>query len=157
VGGWGLVLGDEASGAWLGRALLSRALHVRDGLAEPSGLIGKVMEQFGGDPAKVVQFAAQSNPADFATLAPLVAEAFAADDPVAVALLKAGTDYLERGLTALGWRADARLCLLGGLAPLYTRALFPQLSGSLAAPLGSALDGALAMAKQAAMAQAGQA
>ena len=26
-GGWGLVFGDEASGAWLGRAILSRALR----------------------------------------------------------------------------------------------------------------------------------
>ncbi|HOZ35100.1 MAG TPA: BadF/BadG/BcrA/BcrD ATPase family protein, partial [Tabrizicola sp.] len=30
VGGWGLVLGDEGSGAWLGRSLLARALRAVD-------------------------------------------------------------------------------------------------------------------------------
>jgi glucosamine kinase len=31
IGGWGLVLGDEGSGAWIGRALCAAALRAEDG------------------------------------------------------------------------------------------------------------------------------
>lgn len=153
VGGWGLVLGDEASGAWLGRALLARALHVRDGLAEPSALVVTVMDRFGNDPAEIVRFAATANPAAFATLAPMIAEALDAGDPAAADLLNAGAGWIERGLHGLGWRPGARLCLLGGLGPLYARALPSQLSEAIVPPIGTALDGALALARQAGAAQ----
>ncbi|WP_116599428.1 BadF/BadG/BcrA/BcrD ATPase family protein [Primorskyibacter marinus] len=153
VGGWGLVLGDEASGAWLGRALLARALHVRDGLAEPSALVAKVMDRFGNDPAALVRFASTATPADFAVFAPLIAEALDAGDPAAADLLNTGAGWIERGLHRLGWRPGARLCLLGGLGPLYTRALPAQLSEAVAPPVGTALDGALALARQAGAAQ----
>lgn len=147
VGGWGLVLGDEASGAWLGRALLARALHVRDGLADPSPLIARAMDRFGNDPAEVVRFAATATPTDFATLAPMVAEAFDAGDPAAADLLNVGAGWIERGLHALGWQPGARLCLLGGLGPLYARALPSHLSDAVVPPLGTALDGALSLAQ----------
>lgn len=153
VGGWGLVLGDEASGAWLGRALLARTLHVRDGLAEPSALAAKVMDRFGNDPAQLVRFAATANPAEFAAFAPMIAEALDAGDPAAADLLNTGAGWIERGLHMLGWRPGTRLCLLGGLGPLYARALPSQLSEAIVPPVGTALDGALALARQADAAQ----
>ncbi|TAG24906.1 MAG: ATPase, partial [Rhodobacterales bacterium] len=56
VGGWGLVLGDEGSGAWLGRALLARALRAVDGFVPMTPLLAEVIAAQ-GDPGGIVAFA----------------------------------------------------------------------------------------------------
>ena len=45
IGGWGLRLGDEASGAWLGRRVLSRVLDWRDGVVDGRGWAGPNLVQ----------------------------------------------------------------------------------------------------------------
>ena len=68
MGGWGFVLGDEASGAWLGRRLLQHVLHVADGLAPATGLTEAALQQLGGIPAGLVDIARAARPAHFAAL-----------------------------------------------------------------------------------------
>ncbi|WP_372840053.1 BadF/BadG/BcrA/BcrD ATPase family protein, partial [Phaeovulum sp.] len=85
IGGWGLTLGDEGSGAWLGRALCARALLAIDGFTEKTPLLAELVTDFGG-PQGIVGFAARATPADFAALAPRVA---GLDDPAALALMDA--------------------------------------------------------------------
>ena len=67
-----------------------------------------------------------------------------ATDPVARALLREGAEWILRAIRALGWTEGERLCLLGGLGPHYA----PLLGLPVAEPLGSALDGALALAAE---------
>ncbi len=83
IGGWGLHLGDEGSGAWIGRAVLARALRALDGLAERTPLLQALMDEAGG-PAGLVTLAAGARPADFARFAPRVIDS---DDPAAVAVM----------------------------------------------------------------------
>jgi glucosamine kinase len=141
VGGWGYQLGDEASGAWLGRRLLSATLHAADGLRPASPLAKAVIDRFGGTPG-IVAFAKDARPADMAGLAARLIED--RRDPVAAELLREGADWVLRVIRALGWMPEEPLCLLGGLGPHYA----PLLDVPVAAPQGTALDGALALAAE---------
>lgn len=139
AGGWGSRLGDEASGAWLGRGLLAATLHAEDGLRPRTPLSALLRARFGG-PAEIVAFARDARPADLAALA---AEMSAqAADPLAQDLLREGAGWILRSARALGWAPGERLVLAGGLGPAYA----PFLDAPTAAPEGSALDGALALA-----------
>lgn len=156
VGGWGLRLGDEASGAWLGRQLLGLVLEVVDGLREETALIAKTFEAFDRSPGKIVKFSREAPPVEFATLAPRIIDAAEAGDPSGVFLMEEGAAYLERTIVKLGWRKGERLCLVGGIAPRYRDYLSKDLARSVVPAKGTALDGALRLAASLAV-QNGQA
>jgi len=80
AGGWGLVLGDECSGAWLGRELLRATLRAHDGFGANSPLTKSVLTEFNGDPSRIVLFARDAAAADFASYAPRLFSAEAAED-----------------------------------------------------------------------------
>jgi len=149
MGGWGFALGDEASGAWMGRRLLQNVLHVADGLVPATALTEAALQKFGGTPAGVVEFAREASPARFAAHAPDILEAAMAGDAAAKAIMDDGAAYILRGLNALGWQPGETLCPLGGLAPHYAAFLPAEVAASFAEPVGSALDGALALAAEA--------
>lgn len=148
VGGWGFNVSDEASGAWLGRALLTHALQAEDGIAAHSTLSRDILEKLGGRDA-VVTFAAQARPGDFADLAPDVVEAAARGDDLARNLMRSGADYLTRALSALEFTPGDVLCLSGGLGPHYEAYLPNELTRNLHPRRGSALDGAFELARRA--------
>jgi glucosamine kinase len=141
IGGWGFHLGDQASGAWLGRRLLQEALLARDGLRAATPLLTATFARDYGD-GGLPAFQHRARPADFARLAPQVT---AADDPAARALMEEGAAYLRAGLEALGWRRGETLCLTGGVGPFYA----PLLGHPVTAPRGTALNGALILAGRA--------
>ncbi|QFU09530.1 Glucosamine kinase GspK [Rhodobacteraceae bacterium THAF1] len=143
LGGWGLILGDEASGAWLGRMALSRCLMAVDGLIPHSDLTRDLIDRHAGA-AGIVRFARTATPRDFAALTPLILADDA--DPVAASLLSEGAAYLDRALTTLGLTPGARLCLTGGLGPTYAAWLAASNMAHLTRSTGDALDGALTLA-----------
>ncbi|SHJ67042.1 glucosamine kinase [Palleronia salina] len=146
IGGYGLQVSDQASGAWLGRAALSEALLAHDGLRPGSELGEQLMTRMGGDPGGIVAFAARATPADYAALAPLVVTAAGAQDDIACDLMRRGADYIDRAVRAFGIPRGGVLCLAGGVGPHYTGWLADDLRAVLAPPRGSALDGALSLA-----------
>ncbi len=146
VGGWGMLLGDQASGAWLGRELLARVLEWQDGLREASGLLERTLSAFDGEPSAIVAFAAKAQPRDIAGHAPSLLDAADAGDAVAVEIMRDGAAYLRHALDSLEYRGGDRLCLMGGIGARYGSYIEPLYTEHLAAPLGSALDGALRLA-----------
>jgi len=142
VGGWGLVLGDEGSGAWLGRALCAQALRAADGLAAVTPLLAELETEFGGN-AGVLRFAATATPADFATLAPRVV---ASNDPAAQALMADAVARVAEAIAHLQ-PADTALPVVftGGLAPVFAARLSQR--WPMTPALGDALDGALWLAR----------
>jgi glucosamine kinase len=150
VGGWGFPVSDQGSGAWLGLRAIRAALWAHDGLAEPTPLTEAVLAEFGGDPEMVVAWLETALPRDYAALAPMVvthAEAGAAD---AAAILGDAAGEVAAMLDRLFGLGPARVCLMGGLAPVMARRLPERLRTRLSAPLGDALDGALILARRAA-------
>lgn len=148
IGGWGLNLGDQASGAWLGRELLEHALLVHDGLADGCALSAAMLEAFGG-PGGIVRFASKARPADYAAFAPRIVAAGQAGQAAGRLLMRRGAAYLMDALAAMEFGRDDVLCLTGGLGPHYAEHLPEEVRTRIIAPEGSALDGALALAKAA--------
>ncbi|MWD29740.1 hypothetical protein E0K89_019865, partial [Aquicoccus sp. SCR17] len=145
LGGWGLNLGDQGSGAWLGRRALEAALLTHDCILHPGPLSALLLEEFGNDPLALVAFSRTAGSADYARFAPQVVD-LAGDDAVARNLMEEGAAYVAAALDSLGYAAGGRLCLTGGLGPSYLPFLPKGMRGAVVAPEGTPLDGALALA-----------
>lgn len=142
VGGRGFLMGDQGSGAVLGRALLAQAMRAGDGLAPMTPLLRNLLEEFGGIEG-IIGFGNRAHPGDFARLAPRMVTS---DDPAARAILKAARDDLLDILTTLRGAEDLPVTFTGGLGPHYSAALADALPQRAAQ--GTGLDGALAMAQE---------
>lgn len=148
LGGWGLVLGDQASGAWLGRAALGHALLAHDGIEPHGELTRAILARFGGAPAPMVAFARDAAPRDFAAFAPGVADASAAGDAAGLALMRRGAGYLQACVDRAGLTDGDVVCLMGGLGPRYAPFLEGWVRARVRPPQGDALDGALLLARR---------
>src|SRR6056297_175946 len=148
VGGWGMQVSDQASGAWLGRSLLERVLLCHDGLEDHGALTLETFEALDEDPMNVVRYARTARPSDYALFAPNVLAAARTGDATAEALMRDGASYLLRGIGVLERDVSEVLCLTGGIGPAYAPYLPEEVQARLAPPEGSALDGALSLARQ---------
>ncbi|ENN87800.1 hypothetical protein RHSP_47546 [Rhizobium freirei PRF 81] len=146
IGGWGFVIGDQASGARLGRDLLERAVLAFDRVTAASPLTDAVMAEYGNDPERVVEFAHASKPKDFARYSPIVFEYAAMNDVVALDIVKTAAKAITESLDALLWPECPSICLLGGLAQAYRPWLDTRHKTLLAEPRGDVLRGAIDLA-----------
>jgi glucosamine kinase len=146
IGGWGFVVGDQSSGARLGRDLLEFALLAHDGVCSPSAITRVVLAEFAGDPQKIVEFAHVSKPGDFGRYAPLVFSHALEGDVIAVQIVRNAAASIDRTLESLLWPECRTVCLLGGLAAAYRPWLRPDHQALLAEPKADALQGAAAFA-----------
>ncbi len=139
-GGYGFLLGDEGSGASLGRALLSRSLRALDGVVQMTPLLKATLHRMGG-PGGIVAFAFAAQPADFAALAP---EISASDDPAAKAIMALAMQDVAALLDRLQAGTGLPVVFLGGLGPTYARRF--QTRWPIIRAIGTGLDGALQLA-----------
>ncbi|WP_026820970.1 N-acetylglucosamine kinase [Arthrobacter castelli] len=160
VDGWGHVLGDAGSGAWIGAAGLDAAFRALDG--RPGGsadLLDRLRARF-GSPEQVVHdvYTRDDRAGLLATFVPDIAELAAAGDRVATSILHhAGAELASTGQAALAGGLPPRLALTGGLfnaSPLLREGLVDELTAArpeieLVDPAGTALDGAVELAVRA--------
>ena len=147
VGGWGSIVGDEGSGAWLGRELLRRVLWAHDGRIELSPLLKAGFEQFRCDPHAIVRWASNASPGDFGTMAPLVVEHAQSGDVIGGELMRAAASHIDALAARLVMLGANRIALVGGLADHMRPWVSDQTVMYLTTPAGSALDGALLLAR----------
>ena len=101
-GGWGAVIGDEGSGAWVGRRALSVVTAAADGREPDTALMGAVLTAAQvNDPRELIEWAAQATPAQLATLAPVVTSVADAGDLRANALISLAVEELVLHVRAL--------------------------------------------------------
>ncbi|TMV93621.1 ATPase [Thioclava sp. BHET1] len=143
IGGWGLVLGDEGSGGWIGRALLTRALHAYDGRVEMTPLLRAVLDEARG-PEHLVDRMRLAPPSGFATYARRVIEA--PDDGAARAVLAAADETIAEAIADLQQGAALPVCFTGGLGAVFAHRLEGRLGAPVLPAQGSGLDGAVALA-----------
>lgn len=147
LGGRGFLLGDEGSGAVLGRSLLAEAMRAADGFRPMTPLLAALLDEFGGIEG-IIGFGNRARPAEFARLAPRIV---AADDPAARALFDTAVDELRHTIAMLQQGQVVPVIFTGGLGPHYAARLagdWPQRAAA-----GSGVDGALAMARELAQAR----
>lgn len=107
-GGWGPAVGDEGSGAWLGRRALSVIAAAHDGREPDTALTGAILTALELEAAEdLVEWAADATPADYARIAPVVLQVAAGGDLRANAL----TSFCVEEL-ALHVRTLARRCFV---------------------------------------------
>lgn len=146
-GGWGLRAGDQASGAWLGMNALQNSLLAHDGIIPPCGLTTQLMDRY-GSPIAIAQCLATADAHILAELAPVVVHAAQTGDALAIRLMQDGADYIAKALGGIGHRPEDPLYVAGGLGPHYAPYLLDDLTATITPAKGSALDGALMLARQ---------
>lgn len=146
IGGWGFLIGDQGSGARIGRELLEETLLAYDGISEASGMTRALLAVFRDEPRDVVEFTTTAKPGDFGGFAPMIFEHAGRGDPVAQKILSRAVADIEASLAVLQLRPGDPLCLLGGLAQLYAPLLSAPVRALLREPLQDALGGAVRMA-----------
>ncbi|MFJ3025204.1 N-acetylglucosamine kinase [Streptomyces tendae] len=138
--GWGHLLGDCGSGAWIGRAGLEAALRAHDGREGGSApLLARAEERFGpaaGLPGQV--YPRSDRPAVLASFAPEVA-ACAAADPVAAEILRTAARHLAD--------SAASVCPAGGEPLVAVTGGLTRLGDPLLVPLGDELAKRLPQAR----------
>ena len=147
IGGFGLVLGDEASGAWLGRTAMSAALKLAEGRFAESAFLAGLLGELGGR-SGLIQAAAGHSPSQFAKLAPRIFEAAVSGDQGAETIVGLGVDHIVLSLSDLGWQDGARLCLTGGLAQAYAPFLPDHMQSAIVQAKGDGLAGAEILAQR---------
>jgi glucosamine kinase len=90
VGGWGPVLGDQASGHWIGVQALRAAVRARD-FNQPSMLLDRLLDFWSTpSPEELINVVHRLPPPDFSQLAKIVAECAEQGDAVAFDVLVLG-------------------------------------------------------------------
>lgn len=151
IAGWGFQVSDLGSGARLGQLALQESLLAYDAIRPITGLSKAILAEFGNNPENVVDFARLAKPGDYGRYTPKVFEFARQGDEAAIRILKTGADGINEALDAVNaiTRGKGRLCLLGGLAPLYPEYLAERHRSRLSEPLADALTGAVALAVKA--------
>jgi glucosamine kinase len=154
VGGWGLPLSDEGSGAWLGGEALRRVLWAHDGRIAWTPLLRALFAEFDNDPHAIVRWTQHASPRDFGTFVPHIVEFTERGDPVASELMKRAGFHIDALAARLVAAGTERICLVGGCAPFIEPWLDDKTRSHLVEPAGDALQGALHLARAAAHARA---
>lgn len=122
AGGWGLAIGDEGSGAWIGRRALGIVAAAHDNREPATALTGAILTATQvNDVEDLVAWAIAARPSDLAALAPAVFTEAANDDTRAASLVSLAVEELVLHVRALARtlfvdeRAEIPVALSGGL------------------------------------------
>ncbi|WP_052274190.1 N-acetylglucosamine kinase [Arthrobacter sp. L77] len=155
--GWGHLLGDVGSGAWVGRRALETALRAHDGRAGGSpALLASLTGQF-GSPDQLVSglYSSPNRSAVLASFVPATAAAAHDGDPVASGILRhAGAELAGTCSAAFVPGLPLTVAWTGGLfeaSPLVLAAFSEHLTAlrpgvRLTPASGTSLDGAMGLA-----------
>ncbi|MBK1868744.1 BadF/BadG/BcrA/BcrD ATPase family protein [Aestuariivirga sp. YIM B02566] len=150
IGGFGFWLGDQGSGAILGRGALRRAALALDNLIPSSPLLEEILAEFHRDRDGFADWARHALPRDYARYAPRIFAAATSGDRYGAELVEEAARAVARLARELLARGAPSVALVGGLAKPLTPFMPEELTAHLIAPKRDALDGAIMMARRAA-------
>jgi glucosamine kinase len=147
IGGWGLPISDEGSGAWIGIEALRRVLWAHDGRIAWTPLLRVLFTEFANDPHAIVGWTTTASPRDFGAFAPCIVDHAIRADAAAVELMQTAATHIDRLAVRLIALGVARLALVGGFASGLQPWLAAETKSRLIEPAGDAVDGALTLAR----------
>lgn len=147
IGGWGLPISDEGSGAWIGSEALRRVLWAHDGRIGWTPLLRALFANFSNDPHAIVGWTAVASPRDFGGFAPQIADYARRDDAAAIELMQSAAGHIDSLAARLIALRVPRLALVGGFAAALQPWLASQTISRLVEPIGDAVQGALTLAR----------
>lgn len=169
AGGWGFHIGDQMSGAILGRELVRRAVEADDGLVSGSPLTQAVVDRLGGSINAVMDWsfpkaavAAAPAPADgtapatllgrapaeYGALMPMFFEYFEKGDPVARELMDQQMGYIDNYVAWFKARGVTRMAAVGGFGTRLYPLMIARYGDFIVTPQHEPLHGAVILAKQ---------
>ena len=168
-GGWGFHIGDQMSGAILGRELVRWAVEARDGLVSGSPLTDAVVAELGGSndsimdwsfpkPVTPVEFRAPDGselpvtigraPKAYGDFSRIIFDYYERGDPVARALLELELKYVDNYVRWFKQRGATRMAATGGVGERLFPMLVERYGSFIVRPLGDNLSGAVILARQ---------
>ena len=150
IGGWGFELGDQGSGAIMGREAVRAAVLTIDALATPSPLTRRILDELGSDQPALTAWARTARSADYAKFAPDVFTFAGQGDGVAEAIVAKAVGaifVISKRLLQLG---APILSMLGGMSGQLKQQMSPSLRAFFVEPAADATDGAIMVARRAA-------
>jgi glucosamine kinase len=166
-GGWGFHIGDQMSGAILGRELVRWTVEATDGLVSGSPLTDAVRERLGGSNDTIMDWSFPKDekpaagaapgapntllgraPAEYGALMPLLMEFYEKDDPVAKALIGLQLSYVDNYVRWFKERGVDRMAAVGGFGTRLYPLLIERYGDFIVAPQHEPLHGAVILAKQ---------
>lgn len=167
AGGWGFHIGDQMSGAILGRELVRRTVEAADGLATGSPLTDAVREKLGGSTDAVMDWSFPRDPrgpmpsaagapstllgrapAEYGALIPLFFDYFEKGDPVANQLMELELGEIDKYVAWFKARGVTRMAAVGGFGTRLYPLMMERYGDFIVRPVDEPLHGAVILAKQ---------
>ena len=155
MGGWGFLLADHGSGAWVGREALRVSLLAHDGVGPQSALSAHLLARFENSPEKAVLWATAAEPADYGEIAREVVGFADREDSLARELMQEAGEDASKLIRTLAGRGISRIALTGGFSAPLRPWFDADIEPLLVEPRGDALDGAIILARRALEKQGG--
>lgn len=147
-GGWGLAVGDEGSGAAIGKSAVRGLLWELDIYGEPrSPLSHTIIKLVGHQRADILPWLQRAGSRDYAALAPSVFEHLSGCRMAENIIVKT-VGEIEKLIRTASDDDTLPLTILGGLADRLKPFLAEDLKQRCITPLGTALDGACTLARR---------
>lgn len=168
-GGWGFHIGDQMSGAILGRELIRRAVEATDGLVSGSPLTESVVQALGGTLDDVMEWsfpkATESvaykdyrgeevavsvgpTPKAYGDFSRMIFEYYEKGDAVARELIDLELAYVDNYVRWFKLRGATRMAATGGVGERLYPILVDRYGDFIVRPLGDNLSGAVILARQ---------
>ncbi|MEO7222592.1 MAG: BadF/BadG/BcrA/BcrD ATPase family protein [Devosia sp.] len=168
-GGWGFHVGDQMSGAILGRELIRRAVEATDGLVSGSPLTTAVVQALGGNLDSVMEWSFPKpteaisykdhlgkdiavsigqTPKAYGDFTRMIFDFYEKGDPIAHELIELELGYIDNYVRWFKARGATRMAATGGLGERLYDILVERYGRFIVKPLGDNLSGAVILARQ---------
>lgn len=167
AGGWGFHIGDQMSGAILGRELVRRTVEANDGLLPGSPLTDAVREKLGGSTDAIMDWSFPQDPrgpapsaagapstllgrapAEYGALIPLFFDYYEKGDPVARELMDLELGEIDKYVAWFKARGVTRMAAVGGFGTRLYPLMIERYGDFIVRPVAEPLHGAVILARQ---------
>lgn len=147
-GGWGFKVGDQGSGAYIGRELVCEVLREIDkGDYQQNTLVMQTLSIIGDNRQAILEWVNKATPATFASLSPLISDHMETDR-IARNIINRAIDEVERLIQLSRGETGLPVYLTGGLGLVMLPLLSEATRAYTKLSKGTAVDGALMLAEQ---------
>jgi glucosamine kinase len=149
AGGWGFHIGDQMSGAILGRELVRRSVEAGDGLRPGSPLTDATVARLGGTLDAVMDWSFQDRrPADYGALVPMIMDFFEQGDAVARDLIDLELSEIDTYVAWFKARHVTKMAAVGGFGTRLYPMMEQRYGDFIVRPQHEPLHGAVILAAQ---------
>lgn len=149
AGGWGFHIGDQMSGAILGRELVRRSVEAGDGLRPGSPLTDATVARLGGTLDAVMDWSFQDRrPADYGALVPMIMDYFEQGDAVARDLIDLELSEIDTYVAWFKARHVTKMAAVGGFGTRLYPMMEQRYGDFIVRPQHEPLHGAVILAAQ---------